>query len=48
MGAIGAWFTTVILVLSLILVLHQLGVNVAPALGTALHGVEHALGQPIP
>jgi len=48
MGAILAWFTTVVLVLSLVLVLGQMGVAVTPAIGTALHGVEHWLGQPIP
>jgi len=47
MGAILAWFTTVVLVLSFVLVLSQLGLDVTPALGSALHGVEHWLGLPI-
>ena len=47
MGAILAWFTTAILAVSLVLVLHQLGVDVSPVIGSALHGVEHFLGQPI-
>lgn len=48
MGATLAWFTTVVLVLSLVLVLHQLGVNVTPTIGSSLHGLEHWLGQPLP
>ena len=47
MGATLAWFTTVILALSFVLVLHQLGVDVTPALGTAVHNIEHLLGTPI-
>lgn len=47
MGVILAWFTTVVLLLSLILVLHHLGVEVGPIVSTAMHGVEHALGQPL-
>ena len=47
MGAILAWFTRIVLVLSLVLVLHHLGVEVGPLVSTALHGVEHALAQPL-
>jgi hypothetical protein len=47
MGAVLAWFTTVVLVLSFVLVLSQLGLDVTPAIGSALHGIEHWLGQPI-
>ena len=47
MGAILAWFTTVVLVLSFVLVLHQLGVDVTPSMGSALHGIERWLGQPL-
>ncbi len=47
MGVILAWFTAVVLVLSLFLVLHHLGVDAGPILSTALHGVERALGQPL-
>ncbi len=47
MGAILAWFTTVVLVLSLFLVMHHLGVDVGPMVSSVLHGVEHALGQPL-
>jgi hypothetical protein len=48
MGAFLAWFTTIVLVLSVVLVLSQLGVDVMPTVGSALHGVERWLGQPIP
>jgi hypothetical protein len=47
MGVILAWFTTVVLLMSLFLVLHHMGVEVAPLLGNVLHGVEHVLGQPL-
>jgi len=47
MGVILAWFTTVVLLMSAFLVLHHLGVEVAPMIGGALHGVEHVLGQPL-
>ena len=47
MGALLAWFTTVVLAMSLMLVLHHLGVDVGPLIGNALHGVERALGRPL-
>ncbi len=47
MGTILAWFTAVVLVLSLVLVLHHLGVDAGPAIASALHGVERVLGQPL-
>ncbi|HZY91757.1 MAG TPA: hypothetical protein VFG07_03150 [Thermoplasmata archaeon] len=47
MGVILAWFTAIVLVLSLVLVLHHLGVEIGPIVSTAVHGVEHALGQPL-
>jgi hypothetical protein len=47
MGAALAWFTTVALVLSFVLVLHQLGVDVTPALGHAMQGIERFLGHPL-
>ena len=47
MGAILAWFTAIVLLLSLVLMLHHLGVEVGPLVSSALHGVEHALGQPL-
>jgi hypothetical protein len=47
MGAILAWFTTAVLALSLVLVLHQIGIDVSPAIGSVLHGVEHFLGRPV-
>jgi len=48
MGASMAWFTTVVLLLSFVLVLHQIGVDVTPSIGSALHGLVRLLGQPIP
>ena len=47
MGAMLAWFTAIVLLLSLVLMLHHLGVEVGPLVSSALHGVEHALGQPL-
>ena len=47
MGATLAWFTTVVLALSFVLVLHQLGIDVTPVLGNAVRGIEHFLGQPL-
>ena len=48
MGAILAWFTTVVLVLTFVVVLSQLGLDLTPALSSAVHGVERWLGQPLP
>jgi hypothetical protein len=47
MGAFNAWFTSVLLIICGVIVFNHLGVNLAPALGTALHGVEHLLGTPL-
>jgi hypothetical protein len=47
MGAALAWLTTVLLLLGGVLVLEQLGVNVAIIVNGAIHGVERALGQPL-
>jgi hypothetical protein len=47
MGAVLAWFTTVVLALSFVLVLHQLGVDVTPVLGHAVKGIERFLGHPL-
>jgi small basic protein len=47
MGAISAWFTAVVLTLSLVVVLHQLGVDVSPAIGSVLHGVVQVLNRPL-
>jgi uncharacterized membrane protein YidH (DUF202 family) len=47
MGAFLAWFTTVVLVLSFVLVLHQIGFDVTPMVGTAVRGLEHLLGTPL-
>ena len=47
MGAVVAWFTTVVLVLSFVLVLHQIGLDVTPLVGAAVHGFERFLGTPL-
>lgn len=47
MGALAAWFTAVVLVLSLVVVLHQLGVDVSPAISSVLHGLSQAMNQPL-
>ena len=47
MGAFGAWFTAIVMALSLVVVLHQVGYDVSPAIGSAVHGVERFLGRPI-
>ena len=47
MGAFAAWFTTVVLVLSVVVVLHQIGVDVVPAVTTVVRGIERFLGQPL-
>ncbi|HTT35747.1 MAG TPA: hypothetical protein VMH78_07775 [Thermoplasmata archaeon] len=47
MGAIVAWFTGIVFVLSIVLALHHLGVDVPPAIASAIHGVEQILGRPL-
>ena len=47
MGAGVAWFTAIVLVLSVVLVLHQIGFDVTPMVGTAVHGLERFLGTPL-
>lgn len=47
MGAVMAWFTAVVLVLSFVLVLHQIGLDVTPLVGSAVRSVEHFLGMPL-
>ena len=47
MGAIAAWFTAVVLTLSMVVVLNQLGIDVGPSIGSVLHGVERFLNQPL-
>lgn len=47
MGAFVAWFTAVILSLSLVVVLNQLGLDVSPAIGAVMHGLAQFLNQPL-
>ncbi|HEV8050130.1 MAG TPA: hypothetical protein VGP88_06010 [Thermoplasmata archaeon] len=47
MTAGQAWFVTVALVVGALIVFFFLGWNLAGAIGSALHGVEHFLGHPL-
>jgi hypothetical protein len=47
MTATQAWFVTVTLVLGAVVVFFFLGWNIASAIGSALHGLEHFLGRPL-
>ncbi|MCI4329567.1 MAG: hypothetical protein ACHQ16_04820 [Candidatus Lutacidiplasmatales archaeon] len=47
MTATQAWFVTVSLVVGIIVVFFFLGWNMAAQIGSALHGIEHFLGQPL-
>lgn len=47
MGAIVAWFTAVLLTLSVVVALHQVGFDVSPSIGTAVRGVEQVLNRPL-
>ncbi len=47
MSAATGWFFTVVAVLGLVLALHHLGLDVIASVGTALHDLEHFLGQPL-
>ncbi len=47
MGSAMAWFSTIVLLILLVLMLHQLGMDITTTIGNALHGVEHFLGEPI-
>lgn len=47
MTATQAWFVTVSLIVGAIVVFFFLGWNMAAEIGSALHGIEHFLGQPL-
>ena len=47
MGALTAWFTAVVLSLSLVVVLNQLGLDVSPGIGAVLHGLAQFLNRPL-
>lgn len=47
MSAMSGWFTTVLAVLGLVLVLHHLGVDVSTTLVSGVRGIEHLLGLPL-
>jgi hypothetical protein len=41
------WGVAVALVVSMVILLAHAGFNAGPAIASALHSVEHALGEPI-
>ena len=47
MTATQAWLVTVTLVVGAVVVFFFLGWNLATEIGSALHGLEHFLGQPL-
>ena len=47
MSAMMSWTLSILGVLALVLMLHQLGLDVSADLGTMLRGTEHLLGQPL-
>ena len=47
MSAINSWALSILGVIGLVLVLHQLGVDATADLGTMLRGTEHLLSQPL-
>jgi len=47
MSAINSWALSILGLLGLVLVLHQLGVDASADLGTMLRGTEHLLAQPL-
>jgi type VI protein secretion system component VasF len=47
MTATQAWFVTATLVVGALVVFFFLGWDLAGSIGSALHGLEHFLGQPL-
>ena len=47
MSAINSWTLSILGVLGLVLILHQLGVDATADLGVMLRGTEHLLSQPL-
>ena len=47
MSAFRAWFYSVVALLGLVLAVQHLGVDVAGATATVVHGVERILNQPL-
>jgi hypothetical protein len=47
MSAFHAWVAAVLIILVGLVTLAQLGIAVVPGLATALHSVEHWLGEPL-
>jgi hypothetical protein len=47
MTAMMSWFLSVLAILGLVLALNYLGVDVAAAIGSAMHSTEHFLNRPL-
>jgi len=47
MTAVQSWALSVLALLGLVLILHQLGIDASADIGTMLRGAEHVLGQPL-
>ena len=47
MTALQAWSITVLLAVGAVVVFYMLGWNVAGAIGSGVHVVEHLLGRPL-
>ncbi|MCI4317762.1 MAG: hypothetical protein L3J96_04425 [Thermoplasmata archaeon] len=47
MGTLAAWTVTVFLLIAGLLVLHHLGLNLGAVVGSSLHSIERALGEPL-
>ncbi|HXY47743.1 MAG TPA: hypothetical protein VEK13_07620 [Thermoplasmata archaeon] len=47
MKTMTTWFVAVMMLLGLVLLLHQLGVDVAASISSGLRSIEHFLNQPL-
>lgn len=47
MSAFHAWLATVLILVIGLVTLDQLGVAVGPGVATAMHSIEHWLGEPL-
>ena len=47
MTALQAWSVTVLLAVGAVVVFYMLGWNIAGAIGSGLHAIEHLLGRPL-
>jgi hypothetical protein len=47
MSALKAWFVTVLVLLTGVFALHQMGLDISSLLASVVHGLENALGHPL-